>query len=238
MTNPKIALQVLKGVTKGDGLESRLAMPAWAPILSLESVDGEVWRTMRQDFDRLHKIVAPRTADLAPIAQRHVDVALARGAVIDANAITRLAIGIFIEFLFGRCDVDAEIDVLARASWEWRKEIACKGKGRADAKWAAVETTISLLRADAELWNVFGEEWMDPRRCVCVHIFFCFGATLLNLVLLCCSHIHLVLLLVALVTTFTHALNIISQVLANYAALFDIACHQHVRHHGCVQPRG
>lgn len=170
VTDPKIALQVLKGVSKGDGLESRLAVPAWAPILSLESVDGEVWRSMRLDFDRLLKVLVPRTANLASIAQRHVDVALASGAVIDANYITRLALGIFLEFLFGRCDVEAEIDVLARASWEWRKEIACKGKGRTDAKLAAVETTVSLLRANAELWSIFGEEWTDPQRCVNVRV--------------------------------------------------------------------
>ena len=166
VTDPKVALRVLKGVTKGDGLESRLALPAWAPVLSIESVDGELWRTMRADFDRVHKLVAPRTADLALITKRHVDAALARGGVVDADAITRITLGIFLELLFGPRDCSVELDVLARASWEWRKEIACKGKGCKDAKAAAVEATLSLLRADAELWDLFEEDWADPRRCV------------------------------------------------------------------------
>ena len=60
--------------------------------------------------------------------------------------------------------------MLARASWEWRKEIACKGKGSKAAKAAAVEALLSLLRDDAELWALFEEDWADPQRCVCVRI--------------------------------------------------------------------
>ena len=48
--------------TQGEGLESAIACPAWAPILSLESVDGELWRGLRTDFDALMRQLPPAAA--------------------------------------------------------------------------------------------------------------------------------------------------------------------------------
>ena len=44
---------------QGDGLESRLACPAWDPVLSLESVDGPLWRELRDDFNAMMRVVPP-----------------------------------------------------------------------------------------------------------------------------------------------------------------------------------
>lgn len=44
---------------QGEGLESAIACPAWAPVLSLESIDGQLWREMRDDFDALMRQLPP-----------------------------------------------------------------------------------------------------------------------------------------------------------------------------------
>ncbi len=44
---------------QGEGLESAIACPAWAPVLSLESIDGQLWREMRNDFDVLMRQLPP-----------------------------------------------------------------------------------------------------------------------------------------------------------------------------------
>jgi hypothetical protein len=167
VTDPHVATLVLKAsVDKGDCVERRIATPAWSPILSLESIDGERWRRMRHGFSTVLDLLSPRIHELSAITQRQTDELLKTGVEIGAVAITRLTVGIFLEFLFHRRDFGAAIDVLAEASWEWRKEIACKGKGRLQSKQAAVTTIVALIRSEPELWSLFGEEWADPERYV------------------------------------------------------------------------
>lgn len=163
--DPRVATLVLKAsVTKGDCLEARIATPAWRPVLSLESVDGELWRRMREGFNSVLDVLAPRLPELVPIAQRRTAELISRGTIIDAPEITRLSLEIFLEFLFRRRDLGAHVNVLAEASWEWRKEIAFKGKARVSLKISAVDTVVVLLRQDPELWALFGEEWTEPER--------------------------------------------------------------------------
>jgi hypothetical protein len=119
---------------------------------------------MRHGFSTVLDLLSPRIHELSAITQRQTDELLKTGVEIGAVAITRLTVGIFLEFLFHRRDFGAAIDVLAEASWEWRKEIACKGKGRLQSKQAAVTTIVALIRSEPELWSLFGEEWADPER--------------------------------------------------------------------------
>ena len=48
------------------------------------------------------------------------------------------------------------------ASWEWRKEIAVRGRADAATKAAAVACVIGLLEAHPPLWRLFGERWRQP----------------------------------------------------------------------------
>jgi len=165
ISDPALATQVLQAsVQKGDCIESRIATPAWAPVVSLESVDGECWQRMRRGFAQVLGIVGPRARTLSAIAQRRTDTLLEAKMVINAEVITRLSVEIFLELLFGDKDFTAEVDVIAAASWEWRKEIACKGKGIMATKLAAIDAVVSLVRRDAEMWDLFEDEWVDPER--------------------------------------------------------------------------
>ena len=53
---------------------------------------------------------------------------------------------------------------LVQASWEWRKEIAVRGKGNMEIKQAAIRVvTEQLLPHTPHLWALFGEKWREPR---------------------------------------------------------------------------
>ena len=65
-------------------------------------------------------------------------------SVIDADAIARLSLSVFIEYLFKR-DWEPRFDVLLAASWEWRKEIAVRGTANPGVKKAAGELVVDDL---------------------------------------------------------------------------------------------
>lgn len=70
--DPDLAVLVMKQSNhKGNALEKYMASPAWLPILSLESVDGELWKSMRENFDILIKHL-PDVSKLTTITNKHV----------------------------------------------------------------------------------------------------------------------------------------------------------------------
>ena len=79
---------------------------------------------------------------------------------MDAEAICRLTAQVFVEYVFGRA-WEPSFECLPAASWEWRKEIAVKGRACGRSKAKAVETTVALLRERfGQLLSA--EEWARP----------------------------------------------------------------------------
>ena len=227
VTDAEVATAVMRASdVKGDALERHVATPAWRPLLSLESVDHELYGNMLRDFHAVVKACPPpqRVGEIArakvdelmyrtyseeaeeaspvrgsaepsppPSPERPVvDVTLAdspvdsphphggkggdvgkcpfmqmqrtmRGGasgqsnaagrltpvrsdaapVIDADDVARLSLSVFIEYLFGR-EWEPKFETLLAASWEWRKEIAVRGRADPGVKKAAVEL-LSLI---------------------------------------------------------------------------------------------
>ena len=92
----------------------------------------------------------------------HINAVAKEVIVIDADAIARLSLSVFIEYLFKR-DWEPRFDVLLAASWEWRKEIAVRGRANPGVKKAAVELVVDDLIRNSHLWELFGEKWREPR---------------------------------------------------------------------------
>jgi hypothetical protein len=162
VSDANVAMAVLRASdVKGAALERYVASPAWRPLLSLESVDGPLYKAMLAD---LHVLVAalPPPAALQPISARLCDELLAANVPIDAEAVAQLSVRAMIEYLF---DVPwrEDMQVIVDASWEWRKEIAVRGKADAAVKAAAIQRVVALLRAAPRLWALFGERWATPR---------------------------------------------------------------------------
>ena len=82
--------------------------------------------------------------------------------VIDADDVARLSLSVFIEYLFGR-EWEPKFETLLAASWEWRKEIAVRGRADPGVKKAAVELVVDDLIKNSHLWELFGEKWREPR---------------------------------------------------------------------------
>ena len=89
VTDAEIATAVLRASdVKGDALERHVATPAWRPLLSLESVDGPLYKSMLRDFHALVKALPPaseitRTSATADALLR--DVGAVEGAVEGAE---------------------------------------------------------------------------------------------------------------------------------------------------------
>ena len=76
VTDAEIATAVLRASdVKGDALERHVATPAWRPLLSLESVDGPLYKSMLRDFHALVKALPP-ASEITRIAERRVDALL------------------------------------------------------------------------------------------------------------------------------------------------------------------
>ena len=184
VTDAEVAMAVMRtSDVKGDALERHVATPAWRPLLSLESVDGPLYKSMLTDFHVMMKTLPPQSklADIAKVrvaellsnteaAAKRAQKAAGNGSMedgpsvaVDASAIARLSLTVFIEFVFGRTWEPA-FEPLVAASWEWRKEIAVRGKANAALKRKAVDVVVNdLLKGNPELWKLFGEKWHQPR---------------------------------------------------------------------------
>jgi hypothetical protein len=161
VTDARVAGEVLKSSSvKGEGLEKYLATPAWKPIISLESNDGDLWESMIQRFHIFMKC-CPDPSKLSMIAKKNVDVVIRDGNVIDAEAIIKLTIASFIEFLFDKT-WQPEFQIFIDASWEWRKEISIRGKGNVDVKQSTVHLITQLISDCKHIYEIFGDKWSDP----------------------------------------------------------------------------
>ena len=164
--DPVVASLVLKhSICKGYGIEQNVATSAWAPLLSLESVDGELWSTMRRNFDSIMKIL-PDLSHLQQIAEERVNklvqVHVKDNRIIDADAVARVTAEILGIYVFGSEIVDRShaIDVLVKASWEWRKEISARGRANTQIKLEAIRIVIDeLLPLNPALCSLFGGLW-------------------------------------------------------------------------------
>lgn len=154
---------------KGLGVEEILALPAWDPILSVESVSGPRYAELKANFGKLHSHL-PAMAELQDLTrsmtrkamQQHKDAnaALAEPRPFDANDLCQLIVCIFVRWLFGAelfasHFTEQQQQLLVRASWEWRKQIACKGLADPATKAQAISWALSILRASRYATEIF-----------------------------------------------------------------------------------
>jgi len=137
-SDPEACGQVLaSSEVKGSFLESMLATPAWRPIYSVESVDGELWEQLAQDCRKVMGMLDWRVR-LAPLLERHgqllafeakAKIEMDLDFVVNAETISRFTARVMYELLF-EVPLSSEDETLFyKASLEWRKEIGIKGQG-------------------------------------------------------------------------------------------------------------
>jgi hypothetical protein len=144
---------------KGFGLEYYISCPAWYPVRSVESVDGEEWNIAHTNMKKLiGKVGGPEKLGL--IAKNTIEKHWSPNAIFDANAVVRYTIESSILFVFGK-EWEDRFEIFILASWEWRKELAVKGKGSQSLKLAAIQLLLELIR-DSHLFSLFGQDWIEP----------------------------------------------------------------------------
>jgi len=132
-SNPKLCSDVLASSdTKGTFLETLFATPAWNPVYSIESVDGDRWKQLSEDFKKLMSQIDWRDR-LTPLTLKHSTSLVERlltdsSEVLGSELISRLVLRILFELIFEKQINQDDETLFFQASLEWRKEIAIKGK--------------------------------------------------------------------------------------------------------------
>ncbi|RHY27900.1 hypothetical protein DYB32_006446 [Aphanomyces invadans] len=160
---PLAAARVMKGSSdKGVFLERTFSTPAWLPLLSIESVDGPQWRSMKANLVTFMQSLPPMAA-LQSITQRVTLESMATLDCVNADAIASISVAAFFEWIFQFKMPTALRDLVTAASWEWRKEIALKGVGDMALKRKAVDAIVLEILAAPHVCNVFGAaQWLQP----------------------------------------------------------------------------
>jgi hypothetical protein len=142
-SQPDLCEQVLaSSVLKGSFVESMLATPAWSPIYSIESADGELWEQLSQDCRQLMGQLDWRTR-LTPLVTSHGNVLALEVErrnksdpqfVVNAEMISRFTVRVLFELLFEMPLSNSDETLFYKASIEWRKELGIKGQGDLEIK--------------------------------------------------------------------------------------------------------
>ncbi|CAF4399792.1 unnamed protein product, partial [Didymodactylos carnosus] len=159
VTDVDLAKQVLLDSSdKGSFIEQKIAAPAWSPVLSLESVNGESWRDLKSNFLIFQKYLPP--AEALTLVLRNILSTQDPTVEIDAKQVVRITVACFVKWIFN-LDWDPKWDFVCKASWEWRKEIAAKGKADPLLKRRTIDWLIDLI-SQSHYLQLFGEQWSTP----------------------------------------------------------------------------
>ncbi|TDH68979.1 hypothetical protein CCR75_000942 [Bremia lactucae] len=161
VTEPNFAFHVLKSSdNKGQLIEAKLSLPAWYPVVSLESVSGAQWRKMKTQFTKLLQVLQP-IANLTTLFETHGHELLKSNAIIDAHKLNELSIRCFYEWIFKRKFDSDKFGEVCLSTWEWRKEIALKGFADVGMKQRTIEWCVAEVRKTTDLFALFGDKWAD-----------------------------------------------------------------------------
>ncbi|CAF3252007.1 unnamed protein product [Rotaria sp. Silwood2] len=144
--------------SKGSFIEEKIATPAWSPVLSLESVNGDLWIDLKSKFLIFQKYLP--SAEQFTRVVRYILSTQDANIEIDAKQVVRITLACFVKWIFNR-DWDPEWDFVCEASWEWRKELAVKGKADPLLKFRTIDWLIDLIN-HSNYYHIFGEQWSTP----------------------------------------------------------------------------
>uniref|UniRef100_H3H2M5 Uncharacterized protein n=1 Tax=Phytophthora ramorum TaxID=164328 RepID=H3H2M5_PHYRM len=162
ITDPDLVIRVLKATSnKGDLIETLLSLPAWSPIVSLESVNGEQWQRMKACFTKVAQVLQP-ISHLGAIFETRGRELLESETVIDALKLNELSVACFYEWVFEREFGHEKFAVACQATWEWRKQLALKGVADSTVKQRTVEWCLEEIRRTPRLYDLFEEKWAEP----------------------------------------------------------------------------
>lgn len=151
-SDPEACAKVLiSSNKKGRFIEQLIACPAWLPVHSVESVDGDEWVYLAKQFREIYGQLDWENR-LSLITQRQV--MRFKDKVLDGEQVSRLTANLFFDLVFERDMTQAEEDLFYQASLEWRKELAMKSPGDQTLKqefWSCLGALIENSRFSTQL---------------------------------------------------------------------------------------
>jgi hypothetical protein len=162
----------LKFKDKGKVIEELFATPAWDPIISLESTNGETWENLRSNFLKLIPVL-PSYQNLGEIAAKEAEILLKQNKIIDSKEISKSTFKIFFTWLLcenmdqsnlsdlNKIVTEELIEKIYEGSLEYRKEIAIKGKGDEVIKRETVTEIVKILQ-ESKYKDIF--DWSKPEN--------------------------------------------------------------------------
>jgi hypothetical protein len=156
--------KVMTSAIKGDYIERRIATPAWHPIISLESCDGEQWVNTKRNFMTfLQRVSTNNEKRIEERIKECIEERLIEDRVfVDSPQISKIVVYGICKSVLGHSLSNEELDLLYSASIEWRKEIAMKGVGDMRVKVAAIALILQIVKQNDHVYSIFGEKWDDP----------------------------------------------------------------------------
>ncbi len=148
--NPQACTRVLAASDrKGAFLERLLAAPAWLPIYSIESEDGERWEELAVTCQQI-LAHCNWQANIPSLVKREVSetaALLSKSAkIFDGEQVARLSLRVLSDCLFEQPLSPDDEGLFYRASLEWRREIAIKSRGDTVIKKQFVARLASLIQ--------------------------------------------------------------------------------------------
>ena len=151
MTTFKDIKKALQLTDKGRALEELFSCEAWKPIISLESVNSPIWDEIKKNYLQL-KQHFPKHEIISEIAREEAELLISKDNKIDSKQISISTVKIFLKWILYDDKslyeqiTDDLIDRLYKASLEFRKEIAIKGKGCLKTKEESVTLVMNLIK--------------------------------------------------------------------------------------------
>jgi hypothetical protein len=143
-------------------IEHLIATPAWKPIISLESVDNDEWKILKQNFIHFISQLNIDINLLEQYTQNYIEEYLNLNIIIDSKIISQIIVKTFCKFLFEKELDTNQCELLFLGSIEWRKEISLKGKGDIKIKNSTIIIILDLIKSNQKIYNIFGENWEKP----------------------------------------------------------------------------
>ncbi len=162
---------------KGTFIETLIAAPAWAPIISTESVDDETWQELSQNFKSILGQTNWRTR-LKEISKESLSILIEQtrsnpSLIVDAETISRLTLRVLYQLVFEHPISIQDEALFYSASIEWRKEIGMKGTANPAVKmkfWERLNEIVTASKTssnppsstqDPDLWvSAFAQPWI------------------------------------------------------------------------------
>lgn len=157
---------------KGTVIEELLASPAWYPIISIESVNHDLWHTVKRNFLKFQQQLHPKTV-LGEIAQKELRNYLTKNNNrLNSKDISIVTLKIFTNWIFyetvfdnGLTELSDEmLETVYEGSLEFRKEIALKGEGCLVKKQKAIDTIVYSLSHNSKFKSMFDCNWSKPEH--------------------------------------------------------------------------